>query len=361
MKTSLRPDPTVQKLLISSPSSFVGEFENDFLLVTHAWPDRSTRRLRTSHSEGPASRSAYIVAFKTEPHEIKPGVMVPDYSAVGPMICAYFSVLFGKRFDFHGLIEGSGYFNIPAMSEYYSLSDHKLSHNSHVPRKGVSIPLNLIEVERLLPLLTVNALDAGVVRVFQFAARFYLQALQTYESDAEVAYLHLITSAEIISNSSFYDERELLDKEIIEALERISSELDGGERIARAIRSRLYSVRRRFVKTLTGLLSEPFFQGYETDEGWMALRKDCISRRLLAAYDLRSKYVHAGTDFGTWVSSGGRWEVQMGKPVVEDKEFAKLLHRAPTFMGMERVLRYALLHYLHRSGAPMHSCFAVEI
>lgn len=313
------------------------------------------------YDEGPASRSAYVVCFRTEPYEVRSGVPVPDYSAAGPVICAYFSVLFGKRFDFHGLIEGSGFFNLPNLSEYFSLADHRLPQNSHAPRRGVSIPLNLAEVQRLLPVLTNSGIATESIQTFQFASRFYLQALQTYESDAEVAYLHLITAGEILSNAHSFKERDLLDAQVIAGLKRVSAELDGGDRIASAIRSRMFSVRRRFAKTLSCLLTEPFFEGHEAEQDFMAISKESVLKRLLAAYDLRSRYVHAGTAFGTWASSPGRWEVQVGKPVVNDKDFAKLLHCAPTFMGMERVLRYALLNYIHRAGAPIHTCFAAEV
>lgn len=360
MSASLRPDETVQKLLISSPSRFVGEFCQSDLLVTHAWPDK-TRSFSARLDEGPASRSAYIICFRTESYERRPGVPVPDYSAAGPIICAYFSVLFGKRFDFHGLLEGSGFFNLPNLSEYFSLADHRLPQNSHAPRKGVSIPLNLAEVQRLLPVLTGSGIATEAIRTFQFASRFYLQALQAYESDPEVAYLHLITAGEILSNAHAFEERDLLDAEVAAGLERVSIELNGGDQIARAIRSRMYTVRRRFEKTLSCLLTAPFFEGHETEQDWMAINKESISKRLLAAYDLRSKYVHAGTMFGAWASSAGRWEVQVGKPVVDDKDFAKILHRAPTFMGMERVLRYALLNYIHRAGAAIHECLAAEV
>lgn len=357
MSASLRPDETVQKFLISSPTRFVGEFEDDDLLVTHAWPS-NRRDFNARLEEGPASRSAYVVCFRTAPYEKRPGVPVPDYSASGPIICACLSVLFGKRFDFHGLIEGSGFFYLPNLSEYFSLADHRLPHNSHAPRNGISIPLVLGEIHRLRPLLMSSDMPAEAIQTFQFASRFYLQALQAFEAEPEVAYLHLITAGEILSNAHSFEDRDLLDAQIVAGLRRVTEELAGGEEIAAAVRSRMFSVRRRFVKTLSCLLTDPFFDGHETDQGWMAMSKESVPRRLAAAYDLRSRYVHTGSNFGAWASSAVRSEVQMGKPVVSDKGFANILHRAPTFMGMERVIRYALLNYIHRAGAPIHECFS---
>ena len=36
----------------------------------------------------------------------------------------------------------------------------------------------------------------------------------------------------------------------------------------------------------------------------------------------------------------------MGRPVVEDRDFARTLAKAPTFSGLERLVRYCLLKYM---------------
>lgn len=64
----LRPPETIQKLLISTTSWLLGEFESDLFLVAHAWRDFHDRRLEVTLTEGPLSRSTYVVAFETEPH-----------------------------------------------------------------------------------------------------------------------------------------------------------------------------------------------------------------------------------------------------------------------------------------------------
>jgi hypothetical protein len=60
--------------------------------------------------------------------------------------------------------------------------------------------------------------------------------------------------------------------------------------------------------------------------------------RLAAAYDLRSKYVHTGKPFSNWISQEtNRYETQLGQPRTGDIEFDKLLARAPTYLGLERL------------------------
>jgi hypothetical protein len=41
-------------------------------------------------------------------------------------------------------------------------------------------------------------------------------------------------------------------------------------------------------------------------------------------------------------------EVQFGTPVVGDKKLADLLATAPTYLGLERVIRYCLFRFAER-------------
>ena len=78
-------------------------------------------------------------------------------------------------------------------------------------------------------------------------------------------------------------------------------------------------------------------------------------KSMASAYDLRSRYVHTGVPFGSWISlamSGDNNEIQVGAPIVkEDKELGKLIGHAPTFVGLERVTRYVLLRFAEKHGA----------
>jgi hypothetical protein len=164
---TLRPDETIQKALLSTPSRFVGEFEAEGILLTHAWPGFHDRSASIRWQEGPASRSAYIFAFRTEVAEKSQGKKLPDYSPTGDIIAAYLSVLFGKRFDSHGLIEGTGHYHTPEFSQFGTLVNSSLPQNSHRSRPDFGIPLNLSEAARLAPLLWGDSLPIDFVHAFQ--------------------------------------------------------------------------------------------------------------------------------------------------------------------------------------------------
>lgn len=349
---TLRPQETIQKALISTTSRLVGEYEKNGVLLTHAWPDFYDRSASVRWSEGPASRSAFIFAFETEPVENKSGPL-HDYSPMGGLICAYLAVLFGKRFDSHGLVEGSGFFRVPDLTQFGHLCDHHLPQNSHAPRIDFPVPLNLGEIARIERLLLDNTLDLKFLGTFQGATKFYLQAMQNAEHDPEVAYLHLITAGEILSNFYEYEKDQLLDEQSNQALTKIREGLSDGAQVASFISGKLLQVRKRFVQTIVQLVDQDFFQRSEAREPFAGFKAESFRASVSAAYDLRSRYVHTGIPFGRWVSlkvGGMNNEVQVGQPVVDDKELGKILVKAPTYIGLERVMRYCLLQFAKLKG-----------
>ena len=345
---SLRPDETLQKALLSTTSRLVGEYETDDVLLTHAWPDFYDQFASIRWNEGPASRSAFVLAFRTEPVEKGVGKPLPEYSPTGDVVASYLSVLYGKRFDHHGLIEGTGFFRVPDLTHFGTLCNPSLRHNSHAPRADYPIPLNLVEVAHLGPLLHAKPLAPAFVQTFQGAAKFYLQALQNCEREPEVAYLHLITAGEILSNFNDFDKHELLDEQSKTLLDTIRAQLPNGAAVANQITEKLLLVKKRFVRTITSLVDPGFFERTESKEQVARLMPDSFEAAIGAAYDLRSKYVHTGIPFGGWVSlrlAGSNTEVQVGKPVVSDRDFGNILARAPTLVGLERIIRYCLLRF----------------
>lgn len=243
-------------------------------------------------------------------------------------------------------------FQMPDYSLFQSLVQPRLPQNSHDPRCDISIPLNLVEIAKVEPLLRSDQ-DERFITFLQTAGRFYLQALQNFEERPDVAYLNLITAGEVLSNYYSYDKDELLDTQAKDILRQIALASDNGPELADQIKGRLFQVKRRFLRTIDDLLTDPFFAESEAKQDFLRLKKEDIQSRLSAAYDLRSQYVHSGLPFGKWgarMLSGEVCEVQYGKPVVGDETFEKALAKAPTYFGLERIIRYCLLRFIHTHG-----------
>ena len=350
----LRPPEEIQKMLISTSSDFRGEFESDLLLVALALGNSKDQRHQMSFAKTPLSRTTYVLAFEGEPATKEPGSLVRDYSWVGDLFCIYASILFGKRFDCHGLVEGFGIFHVPNYSLFQSLTKPNLPQNSNAPRADIDIPLNFEEVSKIEPLFK-EGLDGKFLNFLNTAGRFYLQALQNFEERPDVAYLNLITSAEVLSNYYEIDKDELLDDDAREILGRISEASKDGPKLAKRIKGRMFQVKRKFLRLFTQLLTDPFFSSSEAEQDFGRMKKDDIAKRMSAAYDLRSLHVHTGIPFGNWISRGipNFSEVQMGMPMVPDEKFKTALATAPTFFGLERAVRYCLLRFIHTHGIPI--------
>lgn len=352
MKT-LKPDKCVQKALLSTRSRLVGEYDHPDepdLLVTHAWlrgPEMA-RMLGNSAF----SQSFYVASFRTEPiPRDHPTIVLPDYSYLGEFLAVHLSILYGKHFQSHGLLESSGFFRVPERLDLGPTSLFSLPAFNHEPRKCVPTPLNLCEISRIRRVLDSSSTESDAGKILFTAGRFYSRALTEMGQLPELAYLDLITCGEIISNEHDVPEERLYDEDLKELLDKI--EQDSGSLVASKVRSRLYQVRRRFATALSDLLDDYFFSRHESNEPFAALKKHDIDDALKAAYDLRSRYVHTGVQFGSWVRPHTRYaeEIMMGTPVLDDNELKKILVKAPNLCGLERIMRYALLKIASKAGA----------
>jgi hypothetical protein len=313
----LEPESNIHKAFFSTPSHLLGAYKNDDILVTHAWPLGPNARDRML--PGPLSRSTFVFCFKAEsrPEEDGAGQIRRQYHGLDSWLCAFLSVFYGKRFDAHGLFESSGLFAIPDMSAHGLPSDPWLPFNTHEPRIDVPVPLNLVEIRRMEPLILSNRFEADSLKPgFTAACRFYLQALQLVGTDPEVAYLHLITAGEVLSNLLEFNKK-------------------------------LRGIKKRYVRTFVQLMDEAYFNRSQTKDLFARFKKDDFEESMSAAYRLRSLYVHTGAPFSFWVRPAGRlWERQVGRPVTEpDQSLGDTIEKAPTFLGLERVTRYCLLKF----------------
>ena len=94
---TLKVPETIQRILISSTSRFIAEYEAEGIFITHAWPGFRNDGAHVRLNEGPMSRSAYMVSFVTPELQKAAGVIIPNYENVGEWLCSLLSLLYGKR------------------------------------------------------------------------------------------------------------------------------------------------------------------------------------------------------------------------------------------------------------------------
>lgn len=347
--SKLNPIETVQKMLVSTTSSVVGVYEKEGLVITHALPNIHDAATVFRMHETPVSRSGLIIAFETEPVEKRAGIVIPDYTYIGETICAYLSVLFGKRFDCHGLVEANGHYQVPDVTAYSAICDPRLPFNSHVQRTCYPIPLDLNQFSSIENIFfSGSEVDEELMQKLGTICKLYMQSLQNAERAPETSYLNLITAGEILSTCYKYSEEEMFDEEILKTLAIMRNKMERGETRAKMISARLTSVKRAFVKSLCSLLDDSFYTESESETGPIRFEPETIEKNIGAAYDLRSKSIHTGASFGRWINySLGHSDLHPGRPLVYDSKFGKILEKAPNLFGLERLMRYCILNFMY--------------
>jgi hypothetical protein len=335
----------------------VGEYQSNEILITHAWQDLMAPNPRRSQfKEGPTRISFYIISCEVEDN-IEEGVrfQVPNYHWIGDFFAVCLGIFFGKRFDHHGLTEAKGSFCLPSYHSASEISSYELPPFNSKPRIDLEMELKLDHLKKIAPILEQKCKNKRALEVLFTAGNFYLRALRFYDEQPEMAYLDLVTAGEILSNYYDYDDEVLLNEDFRNLLKEIQEKLEGGEKKANIIRSRLYQVRKKYKLTVRRLLNDNFFIKTQAKESFAALRKEDIEASLLASYDLRSRYIHTGERFGGKIRDWGHLVAEriVGEPVVDDKDYKKILMKAPTFLGLERIMRYCLLCFIHTELCPI--------
>lgn len=350
--TKFTPSETIQKIQLFARGHFVGEYIDNDCRFAHAWPKFGSQKFEKFNISQYERACVIVFTFETVAYEKGPGVIVPDYSGYGDIASVLLTLLYGKLIENCGSLENDGMFCVPDLSLSHFDFDDKLPFQSSKPRDNFPIPLNFVEIKRIIPLLNPEApLDSKFITAFYTASKFYKQALSEFSRDPEIAYLHLITACEVVSNFYDYTWDIIADdhaKSIVECLVNEGSKK--AARIASFIKVRTLGIKRKFTKCIVDEIDDAF---YVTSPQLGGFTKANFEPSIKAAYDLRSKYVHTGIGFGKWIMrpmAGQFIDVSVGSPVVADDEMRRILAKAPSFFGLERVVRVLLFRFAEKNG-----------
>ena len=137
----------------------------------------------------------------------------PNYHPYGDFISVCLSILFGKRFDHHGMMETHGFFCLPANIQQLPIGKPYWGPFNQKPRKDLSIELNLEKVGLISPLF-IQKENKEAINIFYTAGLFYLRSLQIFEDQPEIAFVDLVTAGEVLSNFLISSDDAVLDDTI---------------------------------------------------------------------------------------------------------------------------------------------------
>lgn len=206
------------------------------------------------------------------------------------------------------------------------------------------------------------------------AAEFYAIALRQWVDEPEHAYVNMVTAGECLSGLTHYDWGELADSNAQEVIAALQLTQDG-ERLANLYRNQSRFIGERFVRTLLMDVPESVFTDveYATDTR-CRLTRETIQPALKKAYALRSKFVHTGSTFGVYTSIvAARGKAELWHDFEKDavplghsetvaavpSDMLKVIRKAVTFIGLERLVRRALIFYL-KSNLPQFTQDSIE-
>ncbi len=285
-------------------------------------------------------------------------IIVAHYRWASKHVSFLLSGFFGKLIISHGYLEKGDQFWVPDFT-VDPVRFFRSPPFNDVARKATSIDLDLSKCKDVLINFLFNN-DPIIWSRIVAACESYSGALRFLSSDPMLAFVLILSALEVLSLSTKLSDEEVFDKKLYDRLLMIRDKLDDGEKIYNDIRARLFQISQRTAIYVDRMLDDSFYSGYECHEPFMALQKDGIKLRIKAAYSLRSKYLHTGQSIGGWAeyNSSMHAEVVLGDPVVEDKELKKMISRAPTLNGLERILQYCLCKEIQ--GAAVKSSLEMD-
>jgi hypothetical protein len=354
----LKLSDEIVRFLVSSPCLFSGSYETADFSIEQAWQGMYERGEAAAFmtQQHPYSRSYFIVSARLSQPPKEAGRLQPlaTFAPLGEHVCSCLSVLYGKRFDCHGFLQTIGLFCVPELGPVGPVRLSGIGPTNHQPRPDLGIPLSFVHASRMAPLFLLQHADAKFQQRFAAAARYYRRSLELLDRDPDLAFIDLVTCGEILASHFTFDDDVLYDEETRDLLARIEQELHDGPKAARYLKGRLRQVKRRYVATVVKLLNDTFYENTEAKSRHYAIEKEGIERRIKSTYDLRSLFIHTGQDvLDVVLPRLDDNEIQLAW--VADKEAMKVVSAGLTFTGLERVMRFCLLRFVHMNGVSIDS------
>jgi len=339
----VNPIDNKSKHLISTPTKIVGEYHGSYCSIKHAWQLGNRKSITEASND---EQEFFVIELNEFPKEIVESNGLNEFRGynIGFMISELLAILFGKVFYYHGAIEQNNLYTIPNIE--YIRHEYKKSYpyNSKT-RPDLNIELNLEEVNKIGKIVNLKFGKDKIknIRELLAAAKQYLLALQYAHNDQDIAYISLVESGEIFSNSIKIDETKLYDKKILDVLNEVK-ELENGEKKYNLLKGKLRQISNRYMIAILEYLDDSFYGTSYSNDSQYSFTKENVRGYIKRSYDLRSKYVHNGESFGsgTMISMDFNWEINNGWNSNTSKDMKKCLLKSASFVGLERIIHYCL-------------------
>ena len=151
-------------------------------------------------------------------------------------------------------------------------------------------------------LLLMEHLDTEKRNRFCLAAKFYSEALEHIEANPDIAYLNLVSVIETLCRDVEIGEVVLteIDRGIANAVNKIQPP-DIQEEVAKSIIKHERFIKRKFIKFIIGYTAEGFWAYQRRPPEPLRVNPSDLDRLMANIYDQRSRTLHAGEPFPSYI------------------------------------------------------------
>jgi hypothetical protein len=311
-----------------------------------------------SHS-GPFERHFYfVIVMPREP--IKEGFILKTDEKFLTSLTSLSSLYYGKRIEHHGPMFMGGKFLMADLLNIKPNPYFQLPFYSASRQNSLSVVTDWRKLKEISDLLAKCSDNVQYTKINK-AAIAYAESLRLFVIDKEIAYFRLIQSLECLVDKRDYSDEQLYghDEQLTFYLSwLVSLEDNKGKKAASYFKNRLYQVKRSVLLLIDELIDDAFFHTKNN-----SLTPTSLKQGIAAAYDLRSCYIHTGEQFGMWIDpvNGRAGDTEIIPTsflgLCEDENIAALLRKSLTYLGLEKVVRYVILKFIHKNMYPLRSLF----
>jgi hypothetical protein len=298
------------------------------------------------HSQGAYQRSFMSITLRIpedEPVPKTPNVQ-NHYGWLADQIAALLCAYYGKLIVNHGYTDWCNIFSVPQIG-FNPTVDYYLPPFNRKPRAATKLPdLSLTHSVRLLSRFMSGGEPDNLWGSVISASAFYQQALTLYSHVPHLSFTLLLSCIECLLPLGRYTDEDIYGEELMGDFFAIATKIEKGSEIVKRLKARLFQIRRKCALFVHQTLDDGFYHSSESEPNFHKPAASDIQRRIKAAYDLRSRFMHTGRSHGIWVNALKHFgeEVVSGDPIIDDPELKKLVVSSLTLFGLERVVQYCL-------------------
>jgi len=330
---------------LSSTCRFTGEYKNDYLQIKHIFPSFN------SPLEESLSSHSLVKHYFCVKHTLQDEI--PYNDNIGENIASHLSLYYGKYFDYLGIYYANGSLHMPDLDKIRRIKyiAHPAFNNSI--RLAYPAKLNFNLFSNYFSLLKKQN-NNKYYKTYNKAVWFYRKALEYYNISLETSFIFFVNAIETLASTFIFDKDELKDNDLEIHFNKIREYFPSDKEAELTINffnNRIFMVTRKFKNIIRRHIDSRVFKfsPCQNKDKIGKITEEKIDKVINSIYQMRSKYLHTGEQFGQVLLPTGSYmnDIQLGEPIHpnNNREIQNIWKNLPTITFIEHLVRFVLLKF----------------